>query len=245
MKKITALKLIALAGLMTLAGKAQASGFDLESLNAADIRASQAAIKAPAPQLEADELMGVDMNIRIPFKALKKAIDGVGGIAVVAKDAPVFTKVGEFMRVGNILVDVGGIKLTPVLTLRPYMDGRDTLAIRIQRVQLHASMAPTLTKAQSASDPALDMESVMADVVGAITKSIHESLNETLKKKKVAMTAEQALIFKYDKAAWTLRATVSPRLIGMEIPEGMINPLHLTGFSFNEAGVTLKIQTLE
>ncbi len=240
----TALNLIALA---LLAGNAAA--FDLEAVNAGDLRAAQADFRAPAAaQARAeDDLIGMDMSIRVPFAAVKK---GVGMVAkseprltIIDKSAPVAFKYGEFLRLSNIKIDQGGIIVVPTLTLKPYFNGTDKLAIRIQRIQLHASMEPSVKAAPAA--PAISEEQVMVQVMDVAIKGVYSAVNDFLRKKQIPMRAEDVIRLRYDKAAWTLHAQVSSKIMGQFIPAGLVGELHLTGFSFDEKGLNLKIQTAQ
>jgi hypothetical protein len=241
MKKLT-LNLIALA---LLAGNAAA--FDLSGLGAADLRAAQGDFRAPAPQSQpADDLIGVDVNIRIPYATVKKGVEMVAAsetrLTIIDSNAPVAFKSGEFMRITNIRIDQGGIIVTPTLTLRPYLAGTDRFAIRVQRVQLHASMEPSV---KAAALPAINEEEIMAQVMDVIIKGIRSSVNEFLKKKQLPVTAENVVRLNYDKAAWTLYGAVSSREIHNLINSNLMGELHLTGFSFNDRGLVLTIQTAQ
>lgn len=245
MKKTT-FKLIALAATLACGGNAPASGFDLASLNVADIKASQASVKVPAaPQPPADELIGMDVNIRLPFKLLNSNVAQLTvtekRLTIINKAAPVIFKSGEFLKVSNIRVDANGIIVVPTLTLKPYLEGRDKLAIKIQRIQLHASMEPSVKSAQA---PVTE-EQVMEQVMDVMIKGIYSSLNEKLKAKKIDIKAEEVVALKYNKADWTLRAALSSKALSAFIPAGLVGELHLTGFSFSDAGLVLKVQTAE
>jgi hypothetical protein len=241
MKKLT-LNLIALA---LLAGNAAA--FDLAGFNAGDIRASQADFRAPAPQARpADDLIGMDMNIRIPYATVKKGVEKVAAterrLTIIDRNAPVAFKYGEFLRVSNIRIDQGGIIVVPTLTLKPYFVATDKFAIRVQRIQLHASMEPSV---KAAPMPAINEEEIMVQVMDVLIKGTYSAVNDFLKKKQIPMKAEDVIKLRYDKAAWTLHAQVSSRIMGQFIPAGFMGELHLTGLSFNEKGLNLTIQTAE
>lgn len=244
MKKIT-LKLITLTALLSCAGNALASEFYLSGLSVSDIKASQASIRVPAPQPETDELIGMDMNIRVPFKMIRKAVADMTvtekRLTIIDKTAPVIFKAGEFLKISNIKIDQGGIIIVPTLTIKPYLEGRDKLAIRIQRIQLHASMEPSM---KSAPSPITE-EQVMEQVMDVLIKGVYSSLDEKLKAMKSPLKAQEVVALKYNKADWTLRAAISSKILGQFIPAGLMGELHLTGFAFNETGLTLKIQTAE
>ncbi|MDD2805870.1 MAG: hypothetical protein PHV33_09965 [Elusimicrobiales bacterium] len=239
MKKLT-LNLIALA---LLAGNAAA--FDLTGMGADDIRAAQADFRAPAPQAQpADDLIGLDMNIRIPYATVKKGVEQVAAserrLTLIDKSAPVAFKYGEFLRISNIKIDQGGIIVVPTLTLKPYFVGTDKLAIRVQRIQLHASMEPSV---KAAPMPAINEEEIMVQVMDVLIKGTYSAVNDFLKKKQIPMKAEDVIKLRYDKAAWTLHAQVSSKVLGQFIPAGFMGELHLTGFAFNDRGLTLTVQT--
>ncbi|OGR44548.1 MAG: hypothetical protein A2X35_00350 [Elusimicrobia bacterium GWA2_61_42] len=239
MKKLT-LNLIAL---VLLAGNAAA--FDLAGMGADDIRAAQTDFRAPAPQAQrVDDLIGIDMNIRIPYATIKNGVEKVAAsdrrLTIMDKNAPVAFKYGEFLRVSNIKIDQGGIIVIPTLTLKPSFAGTDKLAIRVQRIQLHASMEPSL---KAAPMPAINEEEIMVQVMDVLIKGTYSAVGDFLKKKQIPMKAEDVIKLRYDKAAWTLHAQISSKVMNHFIPGGLVGELHLTGFSFNEKGLVLNIQT--
>lgn len=240
MKKLT-LKLTALAAALFCAGSAQAGDFDLSSLNGDEVRAT--AVSAPAPRYNGDDLIGMDMNIRVPFRLMQNAIVKMTvtekRLTINDPSAPVIFKSGEFIKVSNLTVDANGIIVVPTLTLKPFIEGKDKLAIRVQRIQLHASMEPSV----KAAPAAVDQEAIMAQVMEVLMKGIYSSVNAQLQAKKINMRAEDVIRLSYDKAAWTLHAAVSNKIIGQFIPAGLVGGIHLTGFSFNDSGLAIKLQT--
>lgn len=241
------LKTIFAAAALLACGNARAYDFALSAVNAEDMRAAQQDLRSPvpAPRPAADELIGVDMNIRVPYKTLKNAVKMVAAsekrLTIIDQNAPVVFKSGEFLKISNLHVDANGIKVVPTLTLKPFLEGPDKLAIRVQRVQLHASMEPDVMK--SAALPAVNQEEIMAQVMDVMIKGVYSALNEKLKAKQLPLKAEDVVRLTYTKADWTLRARVSSRIIGEFLPAGLVGEMHLTGFAFNDAGLTLKIQT--
>lgn len=237
-------KMMITAAALLLCGGAKASEFDLAGLDLADVRAIQADVKAPAPKPVADELIGVDMNIRVPYKTLKRATLMVAAsekrLTIINKDAPVVFKSGEFLKISNIHINANGIEVIPTLTLKPYLEAKDRLAVRVQRIQLHASMEPSV---KAAPMPVINQEEIMVQVMDVMIKGVYSALNDFLKKKQIPMKAEDVVKMQYNKADWTLRATVSSKIIGQFVPPGLLGELHLTGFAFNDSGLVLNIQT--
>lgn len=225
-----------------LAAPAAAGGFDLNSFSADDVRAAAIAVPAPAALPAEDEMIGLDASIRIPFKAIQKQLERVQTVTILDQSAPVLSKAGDFLKVSNIRVDVNGITAIPTLTLKPYFEGKDKLALRIQRIQLHAEMMPDKGPA-AAQQPQLTQEDIMEQVMAALTKGVMKALNERLAAQGKTFKAEDVLTLKYDKAAWTLRAAISPKLVQSYLPQGLIGDIHLTGFSFNETCIAVKVGT--
>ncbi len=246
MKNIT-FKIIALAAVLSC-GTAYASDFGLEGLSASDMGVQTQGFRAPAPRPAAADggLIGMDINIRVPFRLMDRQAAAISAsdrrVTVLDKSLPVVSRSGDFLKVGNIQVDAGGIMVAPVLTLKPYLEGRDKLAVRIQRVQIHASMQPDV---RSAGLPQLSQEDVMALVMDTVIKSVYASLDKTLQARPVPLKARDVVTLRYDKAAWTLHAAVSSKALRQFIPAGLMGDLHLTGFSFSDTGLALRIQTAD
>jgi len=237
----------ALTALVLGCGCASASDFGLQGFSPDDIRVSQSDVRAPAAQLETGgDTVGVDMNIRVPFKLLKKAAVQVAapgsGITLLDPSAPVVYKSGEFVKIGNLRVNSGGIIVEPTITLKPYLEARDRVAVKVQRVQVHASMTPS--RSGRAAAPELSQEDVMAQVMGTMVKSVYAALDAKLKEKKLPLRAQDVVSMRYDKAAWILHIAVSSKVMYQFVPADMVSPMHLTGFSFSDTGIAMRIQTL-
>jgi hypothetical protein len=248
MKKLTFL--IAIAALLG-AGTAYAQQFDLSELDAGDVRAAQYDFRAPAPLADVSEkaaqtgsdLLGLDVNVRVPYKLMKNAVTAMAAtesrLTIIDRNAAVVFKYGEFLRISNIRIDQGGIIVVPTLTLKPYFVATDKFAVRVQRIQLHASMEPSV----KAAPPQIDQEQIMVQVMDVLIKGVYSALDAKLKAKNIPLRAQDVVALRYDKAAWTLHAQLSSRIMGHFIPAGLIGDLHLTGFSFSDSGLAIKLQT--
>ncbi|MCX5793741.1 MAG: hypothetical protein NTY45_16210 [Elusimicrobia bacterium] len=244
-----------------LAARASAAAFSLDGFRAADIPAGNYALTASAPKAEGDDLIGVDLTVRVPFKALKKGVEhmaaGVSGLTIIDPAAPVFTKSGEFLKISNIRVDVNGIVVTPVLTAKLYLENKDHVAVRIQKVQVHASLAPDAgtspdfkpvgdSRAQGdTSGTELNQEEIMVMVSNVLIQSAYDAINEDLKEKKIPLKAQQVINMKYNPKDWTIRATVSAKIVDYFIPVGIVGEFHLTGVSMGPTGLVLNVQTAQ
>ena len=248
MKKLTFL--VAIAALLG-GGTASAQQFDLSELDAGGVRAAQYDFRAPAPLADVSDkaaqtgsdLIGLDVNIRVPYKVMKNAVSAMAAterrLTIIDRNAAVVFKYGEFLRISNLKIDQGGIIIIPTLTLKPYFNGTDKLAVRVQRIQLHASMEPSVKSAP----PQIDQEQIMVQVMDVMIKGVYSALDAKLKAKNIPLKAQDVVALRYDKAAWTLHAQVSSRILREFVPAGLIGDLHLTGFSFSDSGLAIKLQT--
>ncbi|HNW45676.1 MAG TPA: hypothetical protein PKI19_14340, partial [Elusimicrobiales bacterium] len=142
----------------------------------------------------------------------------------------------------------------------PYFEGVDRLAIRVQKIQLHASMAPDaenpsdfqplpaggVKKADGGGLPEnINQEEIMVKVMDVLIQGVYNSLNVKLKAKNIPMKAEQIIALSYNKTDWTLRAKLSTKVMQYLIPAGIIGDFHLTAFQFTSKGWTVGIQTAQ
>ncbi|MDA8242588.1 MAG: hypothetical protein M0025_00500 [Elusimicrobia bacterium] len=224
-----------------------ASAFELEGLRASDLRTPAPDFQVPAPsRASGDDFIGMDLAVRVPFKVVKKAVEQASvkdkRISIIDKNAPIAMKSGDFLKLTNIQIDQGGIIVNPTLTLKPYLVAADKLAIRIQRVQLHASMEPTV---KAAPVPQLNQEDLMAQVMDVMIKAVYTAVDGVLKKKNLPLKADQVIDLRYDKAAWTLYGTISSKQLHTLIGTGLVGEMHLTGLTFNDTGLAIKVQTAD
>lgn len=239
---------LSLTAACMLAAPAAAGGFSLNSFSPDDVRAAAANLSVPAPRAQAEKTRGgdtmeVDASIRVPFRAIQKAVAQIERLTIPDKSAPVVSRAGDFLKVSNIRIDVNGIIVEPTLMLRPYFEGRDKLALRIQRIQLHASMTPG--KLQAAAVPRPTQGDMMEQIVAAVTKGIMDALNARFAARQMPLKAEDILSFRYDKAAWTLHTAISAEFVQSYLPHGLVGDIHLTGFSFNDTCIAVKFGTAD
>lgn len=230
---------------------APAAAFDLDSIQVPDIEGieSVSTMRAPAPrarpvQIPADELIGLAAEATIPFAALKRGFEQVAAsdprVRIADPLLPVAARAGEFMRLQNIHIDIGGINVDPVITLKPYLEARNKIAIRVQRVQLHVEMQPDRMKA---AVPQMSQEDMMAQVMEVAISGIMKAMNGFLAAEKIPFKAEDLVALRYDKAAWTLKADVKTSFVQRYLPANLFARPDITGFGLYEKGLTLKVST--
>ena len=252
---------ILIAASLFLGRQASASDFNLSEISAADLRGTEfkaAPVARPqAPVYDPDEFIGLDLSIRVPFKALKKVMAMIAAsdkdFSIIDPAAPVLERSGEFFKVENIRINVNGIVVEPVVMLKAYFEGKDKIAFRVQHVQVHASMAPTPGHTGTPvaipnvdpGQPEFNKEDMMNDVVGIITKGITDALDQSLIENQSPLRAKDMLVFKYDKAAWTLHAAVSAAALKRYLPDGLVGDVHMTGVSLSDNAFVIKFQSVQ
>ena len=228
----------------------EASAFDLDSIQVPDIEGieSVSTMRAPVPvarpvRIPAEELIGLTAEATIPFAAVKRGLEQVAAsdprVTITDPLLPVAIKVGEFMRLQNIHIDIGGIKVDPVITLKPYLEARNKIAIRVQRIQLHVEMQPDRMKAASQ----MSQEDIMAKVMEVAITGIMKALNGRFAAGQIPAKAEDLVTLRYDKAAWTLKADVKTTFVQKYLPPALFARPDITAFGLYEKGLTLKVST--
>ncbi|MCX5784141.1 MAG: hypothetical protein NTX59_00475 [Elusimicrobia bacterium] len=252
-KKITAMNIL-IAAVLCLGGPASASEFNLSSVSADNLRGTEfKAAPVPLPRVHKaapNELIGIGLSIRIPFKVINKAMLTEKRLSLINPAAPALERSGEMLKVVNIRLNINGIIIKPVITLKPYLEDKDKLAVKVQRVQLHASGSPTpgsigLPAALPTPDtgPGFNTENTMADVMGIITDAIREAINESLAANHSSLSADDLIVSRYDKAAWTLHSVISTAVLKRVLPENLVGEVHLTGFRFDDSSLIVELTT--
>lgn len=247
MKNIT-LKILACAALISSGTFAAASGFGLDSTRRSDLGFAPGAFPAPVLEKSAveDDLVSIVLGVKVPFGALRTAAEMIAvserRLTIIDPAAPVVVRSGEFLKIVNLNVNINGITAIPTLTLKPYLEGTDRLAIRIERVQFHASMQPGKSVRQAADE--FNTEDMVAEVMNVLIDGIMKALDARFASGQIPLKASEILTMSYDKAAWTLHSTVSTKFLERYLPQAIFGKqIHLTKFSFDDTSIGLKLQT--
>ncbi|MEA3306809.1 MAG: hypothetical protein U9Q34_03390 [Elusimicrobiota bacterium] len=243
--KVAAVKI--LIGLLLFSTQyAMASDFNLNSFSAENVYGNELS-KLPMPTKDIrnnrDDMIGVQLNLRVPFGAVKKAVKNMGKseneLSIIDGNSPVISKYGENLKIKNIRIDIGGIIVEPELVVKPYLEAKNLMAVKIQKIKIHASMEPS----KSLNNQQFTQEELMEKAMEAAIKGIMKSINKKFAAGNTNFKAEDMLEFKYDKAAWVLRAKINPDFIKQYVPAGLIGDVALTGFSFNDSAILIGIGT--
>ncbi len=252
--KIAAVKFI--IGLLLFSAQyAAAADFNLNALSAKSLQedAYGLADDMPMPSFnkaaKPDDLIGLDLSIRIPYGAIKKAflqvsenpqIQEKAKLSVMDKNAPLIFKSGESLKINNIRVDIGGIIAEPELIFKPYGISRDVLGIQIQRAKLHISMMPDKSMA---AQPQLTQEDIMEKIMDVLMKTLMDELAKRLSTTSLPLKAEDIVTLQYDKAEWLLRGELHTEFVRNFLPSTLVGDVHFTGFSINEAAILVNVGT--
>ncbi len=229
---------------------APASEFNLTSISAADLRATEFKAAVPAPHVPGasrDEFIGTDLSIRIPFKFINKVMLLQDGLSIIDPAAPTLERSGEAIKVVNFRLNIKGIIMEPVVTLKPWLEGKDKLAVKIMGVRLHASASPTpgasgdlVSLPQPDNGEEFNLESMVSDIMGIITDGIRDAISESLAANHSSLRAADMISSEYDKAAWTLHTVISPAVFNRAMPDGMVGEVHMNGFSFDDSALFIR-----
>ncbi|MFA6434066.1 MAG: hypothetical protein WCW52_05165 [Elusimicrobiales bacterium] len=238
--------------------------FNLGSVSAGDVRAGGLqTVNMPRPKRPkavSEEFLGMEVGITIPFKAIKKTLAGMAEskqwFSIIDPAAPILEGSGDVLRIVNIRIDHNGIILEPVLTLKPYFEGNDRFAIKIQRIELHASGSPTagltgIPKEVPVPDigPSFNMKETVGDIINLMTDGITDSLNSSLVETNTPLRACDIIDFSYDKEDMTMHTHISAASIKLYLAKKLFDSrklfgdIHMVGSSFNEKAITLKFAT--
>ncbi|GAB4028871.1 MAG: hypothetical protein Fur0012_02290 [Elusimicrobiota bacterium] len=226
-----------------------AGGFSqsIESVSLADIKAGAASFKGPIPSapVSEDDEITADLSVRVPFKAVKKLFleisEGDGRISLIDPSADIIYNSGETLLVRNLKMNVNGIMAEPVLALKPYLEGRNKIAVKIEKVKFHVLMMPDKSRAASSQDSKI--EDAMDQVMSLLITEINKTLDEKFKKDGLSLSSKDLLSMKYYKNEWILRASVSGKIVNNFIPAGFVGEPYLSGFSFDSKALYIKVKT--
>lgn len=243
MKKLI-LSLIAAAG---LTASAFAEDFNLNSLNVADMKASEQAVDMDVPAPE--ELASVtkspnmpapalDMTIKLPFKALSQRVAELpqARIQPIDPSAPILFRQGDHIAFSNVTVDYNGIEAEPTILIKPFFEGNNKLAIKVMKVEADIAFGP------KSVGPQLDKNGLMEMVMNSLTAGMLGAMDKAFAANKVQLRARDVLVFSYDRKSWTLHAAVTPGFVAPLLP-GLISNVTLSNFSFDDSGFALSVKS--
>jgi hypothetical protein len=230
-----------------LASPVLAQDFDLNSLSAADLKASQQtlAMEVPAPQeLETMDKSpnmpapALDMTIKLPFKALSQRVAELPQAKILPIDAsaPILFRQGDHIAFSNVTVNYNGVDAEPTILIKPYFEGENKLAIKVMKVEADIAFGP---KALGAG---LDKDALMEMVMTSLTTGMLEAMDKAFIGNKVPLRARDVLAFSYDRRSWTLHAAVTPGFVAPLLPN-LIGNVTLSNFTFDDAGFALSVRT--
>ncbi len=228
-----------------LAVSANAFSYDFENLSLSDIKAAPVTAPVPAGYQQDDEQISADLSLRVPFAAVKKLFvsisNGDGRISLIDPAAPIIYSDGQTLTVRNLKLNINGIMSEPVLSLKPFMEGKNNLAVKIEKVKFHVLMLPD--KSRTAAKPQFAIEDIMEQVMSQVIDEVNKTLDEKFKKDGLPFKAKDIVSMKYYKNEWILRASVSGKFVNNYIPASLLAQPYLSGFSFDNSAFYIKVKS--
>ncbi|HNW45067.1 MAG TPA: hypothetical protein PKI19_11220 [Elusimicrobiales bacterium] len=232
------------AAMLLAAPSFSAENFDLNSLGLPQVQttprdATRMAVPVAKPivmgEKSANLPPALDMTIKLPFAALSQRIAEMplAQITAIDKASPILYRESDHITLSNINVNYNGIEVVPTLQIKPYFEGNNNLAIKVVKIETEIVFGP---KAM------LDKDGLMEMVMSKLTTGMTEAMDKAFAGNKVALKAADVISFKYDRKSWTLRATVVPTFVAPLLP-GLISDVSLSGFTFDDEGFALSVQS--
>ena len=216
----------------------------LKNISIAEIKDINVPLPEKASVIEEDDTIGIDATARIPFTTIKKLFLQANLeplISLIDPSAQILSKSGENIQVKNIRLDINGIIAEPVFLLKPYIESRNLISIKIEKVKFHILMRPN--KSLKSSEPQFNIEDMMEKAMDALIKEIMANINQKLKEKGISSKAEEILNMKYYKNEWILKTKISTDFIKNFINPGLLGNLSLKSFSYDDKAFYLNIKT--
>ena len=233
-----------------MASGASAGGFNLDSVSISDLKGSDnsaiAAVPVPGQPAAYESLAGItkspnmapalDMSLKLPYAELNKRMVGIcDDIKVIDQTKPVLFRQGDHIVFTNVTINFHGIDVEPTVQILPSFEANNRLAIRFPKVDADVSFGPK-------GMGSINKDDLMATIADSLTASMLESMDAAFTANRVQMRAKHVLSFTYDKASWTLRASITPDFVAPLLP-GLISNVSLTAFSFDDKGFTLSVKS--
>ena len=233
-----------------MASGGYAGGFTLDSVSVSDLKgydnAAVTAVPVPARPAAYGSLAGItkspnmapalDMSLKLPYAELNKRMAGIcDDIKVIDQTVPVLSRQGDHIVFTNVTVNFHGMDVEPTVQIQPAFEGNNRLAIRFSKVDADVSFGPK-------GLGSINKDDLMATIAESLTASMLESMDAAFTANRVQIRAKHILSFTYDKASWTLRASISPDFVAPLLP-GLISNISLTSFSFDDKGFTLSVKS--
>ena len=219
----------------------------LNSISASQLESMEIAIEdvslpAPAyafiPDLKAPLITpALDLSVKLPFDMINERIAEVKEVSLINPARPILKSGGDYLVLNNIVINVNGILVEPVILIKPWFEGNNKLAIKVLKIDIDVIIGP-----KAAFPAVINKDEVMSYVIDMLTNSITENMEKALIINKVPLKAQDILVFSYDKKSWTLRADLSPNFIAPLLP-GLIDNVNLTAFGFDDEGFIMSVNS--
>ena len=220
--------------------------FNLNSIKAESIVSNDTSLEIPEPAFTTENLNfakapnvqpALDLSLKLPFKEINKRLAemDISRVRAINPAQPILSKKNESLIFENIVIDYNGMDVEPYITLKPYFEANNKLAIKIQKIEMDVAFGPS----KSLNFQQINKNEVMALAMEEITQAIKKAMDEALIKNKVPLKSKDLVAFAYEKETWILHIAINPTFISPLMP-GLINNINLSAFGFDNEGFTIK-----
>lgn len=203
---------------------------------------------AVLPVRAGDDSVGLGATVRLPYTVVSKIFaynnSGAAVVNVIDTTKPLFYKSGDYLYMSNIRVDINGIAATPTIVMKPFYEGPDKIAIKIQRIMLHMSMSGPKTR-RTKNEPELTQEELMGQVMDGVVDMLQKCVSDALgKHTPPGSDTMRVLKMTYDRDNWMVHATIWTNFPFASLGDYM-NDVHITGFAITDSAFMLKLDNVK
>jgi len=211
------------------------------NLNLSNISNASSEIPKPSPKLTKapNTQPALDLSLKLPFKEINRRLVELNTTRIkpINPSEPILLSKNQSLVFENVIINYNGVEVNPYIVLKPYFEGKNKLAVKIQRVEIDVSFGPP--KSKSLDFQKINKNEIMALAIEEITKAVQQAMDEALTKNNVPLKAKDLLSFTYEKETWILHISINPTFISPLMP-GLVNNINLSAFNFDSGGFTIK-----
>jgi len=210
-------------------------------------------INLPIPKPALEETVGIDLKMSVPFNVIKKAFLKAAQtreeikLNLIEEQKPVIVRSENSLIIKNIIADIGGIIAKPVVTIEPFLESDNVIAVKIKRIKLRVSMSPSKSIANFSAN--FSEEQLMKQMMNAMAKGIINALDDNFRRRNIPLRADDVINFSYNETEWILRIAIASDFLEQYLfakdyfIAGLIGDLHLVDFSFNDTAILINLKT--
>ena len=72
----------------------------------------------------------LDLSIKLPFDMINERIAEVKEVTIINPAQPILKRSGDHLVLGNISININGMEVEPTVSIKPWFEGNNKLAIK-------------------------------------------------------------------------------------------------------------------